>query len=136
MATRLLSFLTDIEHALLKESAANMGPTWDATRMVNYHHGLAQMTLTPPKDAEAGVGAGTVLLQSFLLADGSVCLKAILGWEGNAQSRLISVYSKPQLNWKAEAMRIASFWLAGPAASTTTQIPAQPDLAMLLAKAG
>lgn len=136
MATRLLSFLTDIEHALLKESAANMGPTWEATRMVNYHHGLAQMTLTPSKDSEAGVVGGTILLQSFLLADGSVCLKVIHGWEGSAQSSLISVYSKPQLNWKTEAMRIASLWLAGPSATTATEAPAQPDLASLLARTG
>jgi len=136
MAIRLLSFLTDIEQALLKESAANMGPTWETIRMVNYHHGLARMTLAPPKDAEAGGVGGTILLQSFLLADGSVCLKAILGWEGSAQPRVIAVYSKPQLNWKAEAMRIASLWLAGPAASIAVEAAARPDLAPLLAKAG
>ncbi len=136
MATRLLSFLNDIEQALLKESAANMGPMWTATRMVNYHQGLARMTLIPPKDAEdPAVKGGTILLQSFLLTDGSVCLKALVNWEGSPQSSLIAVYSKPQLSWKSEAARIASHWLAGPPANTAADSQDQPDLTPLLAVA-
>ena len=63
MPTRLLSFLSDIEQALLKESAASMGPVWTATRMVNYHQGLARMTLIPPPLAEEPAPhGGTILL--------------------------------------------------------------------------
>jgi hypothetical protein len=116
MATRLLSFLTDIEKALIKESVSNMGPTWDASRMVSYQQSLARMILTPPKDAENPAPGGTVFLQCFLLADGSPCLKATLGWDGSAASSVISVYSKPKVDWKAEAAQIASQWLAGPPA--------------------
>ena len=137
MPTRLLSFLSDIEQALLKESAASMGPVWTATRMVNYHQGLARMTLIPPPLAEEPAPhGGTILLQNFLLSDGSLCLKAVLGWDGSTQSALISVYSKPHVDWRAEASQIASRWLAGPAAETGVVAPAQPDLPALLSATG
>lgn len=139
MATRLLSFLSDIEQALLKESAASMGPIWTATRMVNYHQGLARMTLVPPPATEEPAPhGGTILLQSFLLSDGSLCLKAVLGWEGSTQSALISVYSQPRVDWRAEASGIAARWLAGPAAvaSASAAAPAQPDLTALLSATG
>jgi hypothetical protein len=114
MPIRLLSFLNDIEKALTKESAANMGPTWDTSRLVSYHQSLARMVLASPKDADTPAPGGTVFLQSFLLSDGSPCLKATVGWEGSAASSVIAVYAKPELDWKAEAARIASLWLAGP----------------------
>jgi hypothetical protein len=114
MPIRLLSFLNDIETALAKQSAANMGPTWDASRMVSYHQSLARLVLATPKDADAPAPGGTVFLQSFLLSDGSPCLKATVGWEGSAASSIVAVYAKPELDWKAEAARIASIWLAGP----------------------
>jgi hypothetical protein len=114
MPIRLLSFLNDIEKALAKESAASMGPTWDASRLVSYHQSLARMILSSPKDAEAPAPGGTVFLQSFLLSDGSPCLKATVSWEGSAASSVVAVYAKPELDWKAEAARIATLWLAGP----------------------
>jgi hypothetical protein len=123
MPIRLLSFLNEIEAALVKQSAANMGPSWDASRMVSYHQSLARMVLTPPKNAETSAPGGTVFLQSFLLSDGSPCLKATVGWEGSAASSVVAVYAKPELDWKAEASRIASIWLAGPPQMTV--VPAE-----------
>ncbi|HZZ18123.1 MAG TPA: hypothetical protein VFE25_02080 [Opitutaceae bacterium] len=114
MPIRLLSFLNEIEGALAKQCAANMSPMWDASRMVSYHQSLARMVLTTPKNAEVSAPGGTVFLQSFLLSDGSPCLKATVGWEGSAASSVVAVYAKPELDWKAEASRIASIWLAGP----------------------
>jgi len=121
MATRLLSFLTDIEQALLKESASNMGPTWDSMRLVNFKSGLARLTLTPPHGAEVVAPGGTIFLQSFLLSDGSLCLKASLGWQDSASTSLVAVYAKPNVDWKAEARQIASAWLAGPPAMATIE---------------
>jgi hypothetical protein len=137
MATRLLSFLTDIEKALIKESVASMGPTWDAARMVNYHHGMARLLLSPPKDAEAPAPGGSIFLQSFLLADGSPCLKASLGWDGSAATAVISVYSKPAVDWRLEAARIASTWLAGPpAALAAPETVSEPGLVPLASRTG
>jgi hypothetical protein len=120
MSTRLLSFLTDVEQALLKESAANMGPTWMATRMVNYHHSVARMTLTPTNESDSSQQHGSIFLQGFELADGSLCVKASLNWQGSDAYPVIAVYSKPGVNWRAEAGKIASAWLAGPPAAVVT----------------
>jgi hypothetical protein len=120
MATRLLSFLTAIEEALPRESAAKPGPAWTCQRMVNFKDGLARMTMLPPEGAGPAVHGGSIFLQSFLLADGSLCLKASLGWDGSAGHTPIAVYATPQLDWSAEARKVAAAWLAGPPAATAT----------------
>ncbi|MDB6093968.1 MAG: hypothetical protein JWM32_1530 [Verrucomicrobia bacterium] len=115
MATRLLSFLHSIEQALLANPAARTGGTWETQRIVNYKQGLARMTLTPIAAATDAFG-GTIFLQSFVLADGSICLKANLGWDGSEAAAQVAVYSKPEVDWLAEARQIAQVWLAGPPA--------------------
>jgi hypothetical protein len=120
MATRLLSFLNDVEQTLLKEAAANMGPTWVASRMVNYHHSVARMTLTPATTDDPAQLRGSVFLQGFELADGSLCVKASLNWQGSDTFPVIAVYSQPSVDWRAEASRIASLWLAGPPPAVVT----------------
>jgi hypothetical protein len=120
MSTRLLSFLNDVEQALLQQSVANMGPTWTSTRMVNYHHSIARMTLTPATPDDPSQLRGSVFLQGFELADGSVCVKASLNWHGSDAFPVIAVYSKPAVDWRAEASHIASLWLAGPPAAMVT----------------
>ncbi len=119
MSTRLLSFLTDIEKALAKESAANMGPSWDGHRIVNYRTGLARLTLAPAAGSDATVVGGSALIQSFNLADGSVCLKVVLGWTGSPVTVSLAVYAKPQVDWAREARQIAATWLAGPPSAGT-----------------
>src|ERR1700735_3499787 len=104
MPIRLLSFLNDIERALTREAAP--GLKWDVTRMVSYHQSLARMVLQPARDS-AGTPAGSIFLQSFVLSDGTPCLKATLGWEGSESAPVIAVYAKPELDWKSEAGRIA-----------------------------
>lgn len=116
---RLLSFLSDIEKALLAESPAIDGGAWETNRMVNFHHGLARLTLAARPGNEHPTSAGTIFLQAFVLADGSLCLKASLNWKGSDAFPVIAVYSTPSLNWKLEASRIAMAWLEGPPALAT-----------------
>ena len=120
MSSRLLSALNDIEQALRKQSAADMGPSWDVTRMVNYHHGLARMTLNPPADAEPDQLRGTIFLQSYSLADGAMSFKASLNWLGCDAFPVMAIYAKPGVDWRGEVARIASAWLAGPPAPLVT----------------
>ena len=134
MATRLLSFLNDIEQALLKESAAHGGHFWATNRMVNYHHGLGRMTLSPAAGSDSSQLRGSIFVQSFELADGSVCAKASLNWHGSDAFPVIAVYAKPEVDWQAEAARIATTWLAGPPAATVTTAPR--ELAPLVAQVG
>jgi len=120
MATRLLSFLNDIEQALLQERAGAQ-PGWNCQRMVNFKDGLARMTLSLPADGEAASAGGAILVQSFLLADGSMCLKAMLSWERSPAATTVAVHAKPRLDWAAEARQIAAAWLAGPPATATIE---------------
>ncbi len=117
---RLLSFLSEIERALLAESPDVEGGAWQSNRMVNFHHGLARLTLTPNPAADLPFPPGAIFLQAFSLADGSLCLKASLNWKGSEALPLLSVYSTPATNWKLEASRIASTWLEGPPAALVT----------------
>jgi hypothetical protein len=116
---RLLSFLSDIERALIAESPAAAGRSWEVSRMVNFHHGLARLTLKPRAGNQPDTRSGTVFLQSFALADGSLCLKASLNWKGSDALSVVAVYSTPTLNWKNEATRIATAWLQGPPSEAT-----------------
>jgi hypothetical protein len=70
---------------------------------------------------------GTILLQSFLLADGTLCLKVNLGWTGVTATWLIAIYAKPQVNWLAEARHIAATCLVGPPvqAAVPTGVPTE-----------
>ena len=122
---RLLSFISDIERALVAESPVVDGGAWETQRMVNFHHGLARLSLTARPGVELAATAGAIFVQSFALADGSLCLKASLNWKGSDALPVVSVYSTPTLNWKLEASRIASLWLEGPPAAgsiTTTNL--------------
>ncbi|HVS51298.1 MAG TPA: hypothetical protein VHD62_02990 [Opitutaceae bacterium] len=116
---RLLSFLSDIERALVAESPVVEGGAWETTRMVNFHHGLARLTITPRAGSDLPFPGGTIFLQAFALADGSICLKANLNWKGSDAFPIMAVYSTPSLNWKLEASKVASAWLEGPPAQAT-----------------
>lgn len=113
---RLLSFLSDIEKAVVAESPVVDGGAWETNRIVNFNHGLARLTLTARPGADLPSSGGAIFLQAFVLADGSLCLKANLNWKGSDAFPVMSVYSTPTLNWKLEASRIASAWLEGPPA--------------------
>lgn len=113
MSSRLLSLLTDIERALLANAPAPEGGTWDTLRLVNFRQGLARLTLAVRSPSRVTSATGSILLQGFTLADGSVCLKANLSWQGTDRSAICAVYSKPGTNWRDEARQIADKWLGG-----------------------
>lgn len=119
MPTRILSLLSDIERLVLKESPVPTDGTWDNSRMVNYQSGLARLTLSVRSEANRTRHVGSILLQSFDLADRSFCLKANLFWtEGPGASEIVhALYEKPGMNWENEAREIATKWLAGPPAA-------------------
>ena len=116
---RLLFFLSEIEHALIAQSTAVDGDACETQRMVNVHHGLARLTIRPRPGITGSAIAGTIFVQAFALADGSLCLKASLNWKGSDASPVIAVYATPSLNWSDAAARIASAWFAGPPAAGT-----------------
>jgi hypothetical protein len=113
---RLLSLLSEIERAILMEANAAEGAVWSCARIVNFQNGLARLTLVRQPDADNAMPEGAVLVQNFDLANGSFCVKAHLQWSGHTSTSTIAVYDLPTLNWKMEASRIASAWLAGPPA--------------------
>ena len=133
MPTPLLAFLNDIEDALRSEATIDFPSMWSVSRIVNYHHGLARMTLTPLPTPDAPQRRGAIFLQSIPLADGTLCFKASLNWHGSDAFPIITVHSKPHVSWKNEATRIAAAWLAGPpvAFSSATTQSASPLLASI-----
>ena len=132
---RLLSFLSDIEKALIAESPVVEGGAWETNRMVNFHHGLARLTLTARPGNELPSPGGTIFLQAFVLANGCLCLKANLNWKGSDAFPVLAVYSTPTLNWKLEASKIASAWLEGPPAQASV-MSSEENLRPLSAAAG
>jgi hypothetical protein len=112
MHTRLLSFLSDLERALMADDPAPLDGQWETSRTVNYHLGLARLNLSV-RNASGLIARGQVLLQSYQLADGTPCLKAALSWVGTENGITRAIYSKPDINWTSEARKIAAEWMAG-----------------------
>jgi hypothetical protein len=128
MHPRLLSFLCDLEHALAADDPAPAGGSWTASRAVNYHLGLARLTLgVRAADGATVEPRGTVLLQSYQLADGSTCLKAALSWHSSSASAVHAIYAKPEVNWSGEARKVAAAWLAGPPAHEVAPLAENPE---------
>ena len=128
MHTRLLSFLSDLENALIADDPSPSDGAWEGCRTVNYHLGLARLRLGVRLPSGQLEPRGSLLLQSYQLADGSPCLKAALSWAGSEVQCLRSIYAKPDVNWKAEARKVAAEWMAGPPAAipaAAEQHPAQ-----------
>ena len=119
MHTRLLSFLTDIECSMAADDPTPSDGIWETTRTVNYNQGLARLALGVKLSDGKTEARGIVMLQSYLLADESTCLKAILSWTGSESKAIKSIYSKPDINWTSEARKVASEWMAGPPAQVT-----------------
>jgi hypothetical protein len=69
-------------------------------------------------------GSGAILLQSFTLADGQICVKAMLEWSGAVQPGVQAIYPKEDgFNWPGAACRIAEAWLDGPPAGSVLASP-------------
>ena len=117
MHTRLLSFLSDIECSLAADDPSPSDGSWETTRTVNYNQGLARLVLGVHLPEGKVETRGTVMLQSYLLADESTCLKAILTWTGSEAKVTKAIYSKPDINWTSESRKVAAEWMAGPPAN-------------------
>lgn len=123
MHTRLLSFLSDIETALAADDPAPVEDgCWDNSRTVNYHLGLARLNLNVRVPAQPLQPRGSILLQCYSLADGTPCLKAAMSWNGREESSVRAIYTKPGLDWKSEARKVAAEWMGGPPA-----LPVAPE---------
>jgi hypothetical protein len=115
MHSRLLSFLSDIERSLAADDPAPEEGSWETSRSVNYHLGLARLILAV-RTASGLKPRGSILLQGYQLADGTPCLKAALSWAGSESGAVHAIFSKPDINWTNEARKVAAEWMAGPPA--------------------
>lgn len=91
---------------------------WDTLRLINFSQGLARLTIAVRSGAGVTRSKGSILLQSFTLADGTHCMKANLAWHGTEHTAVYAIYSKPGMNWNLEASQIANKWLDGRFAET------------------
>lgn len=128
MHSRLLSFLSDFERALLADDPSPEEGSWQAERAVNYRTGLARLQLAVRLPDGQRKPRGSVLVQGFRLADGSGALKAQCAWAGCELTTTHAIFSKPGSNWQTEARRLAAQWMAGPpAVAPTTTLDAASD---------
>ena len=129
MSTRLLSFLNDIEYSLRAGDAPVVADGLETARSVNYHSGLARLAVSAKTNAKVHQPLGAVLLQTFSLADGSLCLKVFLSWTGTRSEVIHAIYARPGIDWKTEAQRVSSLWLEGRARASDA-VPANESLAV------
>jgi len=129
MHSRLLSFLSDFERALLADDPSPEDGSWQSERAVNYQAGLARVHLGVRLPNGQRKPRGTVLLQGFLLADGAACMKAQFTWAETEVTTTHAIFSKPGCDWKAEARRLAAQWMAGPPANTAVPLPVEEHAA-------
>jgi hypothetical protein len=128
MQTRLLAFLAETQRAICAErSEPRPGSAWEASRSVNYALGLARLNLASKEFSGKTSSLGSLLLQSFKLADGTLCLKANLSWPGSTADVSRPIYAKPGLDWEEEARALASLWLSGPPADVV-HVEREPEL--------
>jgi hypothetical protein len=114
MHSRLLSFLSDFERSLQADDPSPDEGNWQTSRAVNYRSGLARLQLNVRMPDQNVRPRGSVVLQSYHLADGAACLKAQLTWTGTEPTVVHSIFAKPGCDWKTEARRLAAKWMAGP----------------------
>ncbi len=115
MQTRLLAFLAETERAVRAERPEPQPDAkWETMRAVNYRLGLARLTFGSRAPSGEYQAMGGLMLQSFELADETVCLKATLTWQDSGSEISHPIFAKPMLDWGAEADRLATVWLSGP----------------------
>ena len=122
MHSRLLSFISDFERALLADDPSPDEGTWQNERAVNYRAGLARVQLAVRLPDGQCKARGTVLIQGFRLADGVGCIKAQLSWTGTETTAAHAIFSKPGCNWKSEARKLAANWMAGVPAPVEAEV--------------
>ena len=136
MHSRLLTFLSNFERALIADDPTPDDGVWETERTVNYRSGLARLQLLVRVAGLPRKSRGSVLLQGFKLADGAACLKLQFSWAENEQTATHAIFAKPGCDWKSEARRLAAQWMAGPPASTERSLPVELAHAPALAATG
>ena len=116
MHSRLLSFLSNFERALLADDPSPDDGVWETARTVNYQSGLARLMLAVKVAGRPSQPRGAALLQGYKLADGAACLKLHFSWAGTETTAVHAIFAKPGCDWKSEARRLAAEWMAGPPA--------------------
>ena len=120
MQTRLLAFLADTQRLICADRPQpRPEASWEVSRSVNYVQGLARLSLGAKDKLGKVTPLGSVLVQSFKLADGTPCLKAHLAWPDSDASISHPIFSKPHLEWANEAAQLAAAWLSGPPAKAS-----------------
>lgn len=116
MQPRLLAFLADTESTIRAERPEpSSDSSWEMSRSVNYTLGIARLTLGTKSSSGERSSEGSILLQSYKLADGTICLRATVTWKDPSIETIHPIFAKPELRWSVEAELLASVWLAGPA---------------------
>ena len=133
MHSRLLSFLSNFERALVADDPSPDDGVWETERTVNYRSGLARLVLAVKVSARPRQPRGGVLLQGFKLADGSACLKLQFSWAGTEVTATHALFDKPGCDWKYEARKLAAQWMAGPPASSVVSVPVEVEQAVAAA---
>jgi len=96
--------------------------------MINYHEGIARLALATQHGPDT-LALGTVVVQSFRLADGTTCIKTSLKWKDSASEVIQAIYEKPETDWTAEARTTAANWLNGMVTPETVAEEAELELA-------
>ena len=133
MHSRLLSFLSNFERAIVADDPSPDDGTWEAERTVNYRSGLARLMLGVKLSGRPRQPRGGVLLQGFKLADGAACLKLQFSWAGSEATTSHAIYDKPGCDWKYEARKLAAQWMAGPPVAAMIAAPAEEEHAVAAA---
>lgn len=103
MAPRLLTLLSLIETALVNNGATAVASP--PARAVSFHKGMARMNFAD--------GSGSIVLNNFTLADGQICVRAMLNWGEGVQPGSQSIYPRENFDWPAAAEQIATAWISG-----------------------
>ncbi|MDX2186037.1 MAG: hypothetical protein SFV32_03820 [Opitutaceae bacterium] len=104
MPPRLLSLLTLLEGALRDREAPAMNVT--PTRLISFQRGIARVIF--------GDKSGEITVQSFCLADGQLCIKMQLRWNGCPATVTHALYPQGNFQWDEQVGRVADSWCEGP----------------------
>lgn len=106
MTSRILWLLNLMENSLRDRECPAVEKT--PLRMVSFHRGIGRLSFVD--------GSGEVLVQSFTLADGQLCMKLQLRWAGSEHVSTHSLYPQGNFQWDEAVGVVADAWMEGPPA--------------------
>lgn len=129
MPSRLFSLLDEVERVFRQAAAFDAARSWTVTRSVSEAHGMGRITLMPVR-ADSSLIRGSVFLELLAPGGDHPSVKVSFNWHGSDAFPSTILDSSPFANWRAEATRMASIWLAGPLAATVTDGDFMPHIAL------